>query len=198
MKLPKVIFQYSYIYDQAFSSKSQNDRNFENGFKVAVNFQKYWDKNSKRILSVMSEVSKLKWRYDKVWCYLSFFTPFSFSMPLTVKIHKNREQMLTTLVHELSHNLLIQNRDRCFMATEGKKLYKKYESETFTTRVHITVHAIVKLTLEKAFGKGAEKYLKYERMWEISKTSRLASEYKRAREIMEKEGPENVLRQVMK
>jgi len=198
MKVPKVCFYYSFIYDEALSRKPVNYKRIEKGRKTVAGFQKYWDKKANRILSSMSKISNLKWKTDKIICYFSFFTPFSYSAPLTIRFRKKKEHMLTVLVHELSHNIFVANRERILLPKSKKGLYKKYARETFNTKVHISVEALMKLTLEKVFGKNAEKYLKWERCWELAKRGRRPSEYKRAWEIMLKEGPENILREVVK
>lgn len=195
MKIPSIYFYYSSIYDEVLSGKPVNYKRIEKGRKVAISFQKYWDKKSYRILTTMSKISHLKWRFDKNICYLSFFAPFSYSAPLTMRIRKEKERMLTILVHELSHNLFVGNRKKVIPLA---KIYKKYAREKRNVRIHVSVEALVKLTIEKVFKKNAEKYLKYERWWELFKKGRRPIEYKRAWEIMLREGPENVLKQVMK
>jgi len=198
MKIPKVIFYYSTIYDEVLSGKPNNYKRTENAYKAQRKFQKYWDNKERKILTTMSKISGFKWHSEKIVCYLSYFAPFSYSAPLTLKIRDRKGFMFTLLVHELCHVLYVSNKKKMISPKTKKGIYKKYSKERFNTLLHLSVEALLKLTIEKVFKKDAEKYLKYERTWEFFPKTKRGLTYKRSWEIMVKEGPENILKEAIK
>lgn len=199
--LPKLEFVYSGIYDTVFSgSKTVSYRKRIEGMKLAKKLQKVWDRHSKRILSCMSKITGLKWPKSYIECILSFNAPYSFSHPLTLKIYKRIpiERCIVVLIHELAHILLWGNREKVKFPRSNAKIYKKYKNESYQTKLHFPVYAIEILTIKKVFGKNAEKYLRIAKWWEISQKSLRAKNYKKSWEIVEKEGPENVIKSIIR
>jgi hypothetical protein len=198
MKVPKLNITYSFPYDQLFTylyKKKFSRKQSEEGFLYAKKLQKEWDKISDKIFKTLSDISGLKWKKDYVECFVVKHIPNPISRPLTLRMNRNFTEQKTIIIHELTHNLLFQNyiRIKRIYSLTGK-IYRKYEKESFNTKIHLPVHAIVKLTLEKTFGREAKKYIKYE-TWFYGKHS---VDYIRSWEIVEKEGPENILKEVIK
>jgi hypothetical protein len=198
MKVPKLYISYSFPYDQMLTQlykKQFSEKQRKEGLLYAKKLQKEWDRVSDKIFKTTSDVSGLKWKKDFVVCYVVKHIPNPISRPLTLRINRNFIEQKTTIIHELTHNLLFQNYKKIKrMYTLTGKIYRKYAKESLNTKIHLPVHAIVKLTLEKAFGKEAKKYIKYETRF----YGKRSIDYIRSWEIVEKEGPENILKQVIK
>ena len=83
------------------------------------------------------------------------------------------ERFIDMMIHELIHNLFIQNNKE--MGDYFKFISKKYEKEEFDTSIHLLLHAIHKKIFEKYFEKARLKeeikmnsfYPNYKRSWEI-------------------------------
>ncbi|MCS7105921.1 MAG: hypothetical protein NZ942_01210, partial [Candidatus Aenigmarchaeota archaeon] len=78
------------------------------------------------------------------------------------------------------------------------KIYRKYKNESYTTKLHLPIEAIVILTVKEVFGRNFEKYLRWEKWWENSPKTQRAKDYKRAWEIVEKEGAENIIKDIIR
>ncbi len=201
MRLPKIIVQYSPVYDRMLGGtfqKKEKSKKFNEepkkskGFIFSVKLQKRLNKVSKKILVEMSKITGLKWHINQIVIYpVSRTIPFSH--PLTIKMRKNWDYQIDNFTHEIAHNLVWDSTNQKSRITY-KKLIEKYPNEVHNVILHIPIEAIVKLTLQKVFERNAKKYYKYE----YKRWTKRSEMYIRAWKIMEKEGPENVLRQVMK
>ncbi len=202
MKIPKIEISYSNIYDIAWSKaktiKLSKQRQI-NGYNYAINLQKAWVKNARKILSYMSELTGLKWHRNEIDATVSFNAPYSFSHPLTIYIY-DIQFGIVNLVHELCHILLWANKNKVRWPESKDGIYRKYKNETYITKLHLPVHAIVILVIKKIYGRNSEKYLSKERWWEIwPRDKRIRGEdYFRSWKIVEKEGPKKILKSVIK
>jgi hypothetical protein len=98
--IPTIKITYSGIYDIVLSKSKKikyNHKRRVQAEKFAKNLQKVWDKHSKEILSYMSKLTNLKWPVNYIECFVSFNTPYSFSHPLTLYIHKSVEYDIVTM-----------------------------------------------------------------------------------------------------
>ena len=146
----------------------------------------------------MSDITGLNWPTDKIDVYVSFYAPYSFSHPLTVKPMQNYYKRIVLLTHELAH-ILFWCKGRSVLQIRKKKgIFKKYVREKKTVKIHIPAEALVQLTMKRAFKRNWKRYIFWETHWWQTKKSKRAKLYRRAWEIMEKEGAENIIKDVVK
>lgn len=194
--------EYSDIYDETFANlrkkKFKAHKTTLMKVKEAKSIEHIWNRHSKKILTEIAKVTGLKWKRMEIIGYVSEHSPYDFSNPLTIHARKNDKHQIITITHELIHTILDDNSTRVkWPWSKNSRIYNKYRRESYNTKLHIPIEAIMKLTFENVFGENAEKYLKWERWWERTKVKR-SKPYKRAWEIMLKEGPENVLNDIIK
>jgi hypothetical protein len=185
--IPKINIVYSGVYDGLFYEHERQDFTEESrktGGKYAKKLQKSWDKIAKKVLPAMQGVSGLKWKKKELDAYVVRYSGYSFSMPLTLLMKKDIRHANEVIAHELIHNLIVQNKDRI---RYKNKIIKKHKP-VFKTETHVLLYAILKLTLERAFGKRAKGYLDYELL--IFNRNK---EYRKAWDIVMEEGAERVI-----
>ncbi|MFA6097897.1 MAG: hypothetical protein WC788_09840 [Candidatus Paceibacterota bacterium] len=189
---PKIIFKYSWIYDQNWKKWikvyiKKEDKNYPTTPEV-LNYikkvEKMWRKCEKKVLREMTELTGLKWKEKNITCYVvGNCSPFS--DPLTIKTYKEHDYFIDTLVHESIHQLFTQEGNLEQAAKAWKYFEKKYANETYRTRIHIPLHAIhwhifLKFFGQKRLDRQIEKMNKY-------------TDYKKAWDIVKKEGYQNVI-----
>jgi len=151
-------------------------------WRYTQNLQKAWSKIEKKALKTLSKVSGLKWKKD-IEVHIVSYPVIAFSEPLTLCSRRPIKEQIKILLHELIHNILIQN--MVFI-----KLSKKYGKISFTTSIHVLVHAIEKEAVLKLFG---EKELK-----KVIVYCEKSPDYKKAWDIVEKEGSKKIIRDNIK
>lgn len=179
---PELWIHYSSIYDKRIHEwKGLKYKDFSReGNKYKEKLQREWKKIERKVFDTISEVSGLEWKKPIIDCYVVQKT-IPFSTPLTIPIRKDLEKQMETIIHELIHNILVQNNDRV--------MYKRYGELSKTTRIHVLVNAIEKEVLLKIYGpKRTKKFIKTYK-W---------PDYKRAWEIVEKEGSKKIIKDCIK
>jgi len=177
--MPKVIFTYSWIYDQHWKD-IQKKKSYHSPKKIE-NFirkaEKLWRKDEKKILAELSRITGLKWKSKAITCYVvGRCAPFSDPLTLPV-MEKYPDYFIDTLIHELLHQLLfVQNEAETKKAWDY--IFKKYRKEPLNTKLHIPVHAVHSHIYLKFFD---ERRLKRE-----IKVIRFMPDYKRSWEIVER------------
>ena len=181
--IPRIDFEPSFIYDRVWKEllvRTRSGKDYpsrEEIFAYTRKMKAYWNKKKRGILEEMALVTHLKWRRTEIPCFVvgaPRFASFSaFSHPLTMHIQdyqENPELFLKRLIHELVHNLFIDNPD----LWPEDYLDKKYGPESFDTKAHILVYALHVHIVDKYLNKKknivhtAEKH-GYTRAWEIVK-----------------------------
>ena len=188
--VPKVVFKYSWIYDQnwktwiKFYKRIKNYPSTRRILNYIPKIEKLWRKDEKKILKELSKVSGLEWKSKTICCYV-VGRCIPFSDPLTLPVYTKEDYFIDVLVHELIHQLFTQegnmekSKKRGLTSTEGiEKNHKK-------TRIHIPLYAIHSHIYLKFFG--------IERLNRDKRLMNCLSEYKRAWEIVEKEGYEKII-----
>ncbi|MBU3964854.1 hypothetical protein KJ695_04240 [Patescibacteria group bacterium] len=188
---PKIIFKYSWIYDMhwkgIYKGKSEKYPTAKQIQNYIGKVEKLWRKDENKVLSELSKISGLKWKKKSICCYVvGRCRPFS--DPLTLGVYNKADYFVDVLTHELIHQLFVQNENR--NEKVWKYFHEKYKSESFNARIHIPVHAIHQHIFLKFFG---QKRLKRE----IKIMSKFPN-YKKAWDIVEKEGYENIIKEFKK
>ena len=191
MNTPKIIFKYSWIYDQTWKEgligkKSKKYPSSKRILNYIKKVQKLWRKDEKKVLLELSKISHLDWKSKFIYCYVvGRCRPFS--DPLTMPVYeKHPDYFIDILTHELIHNLFIQNFKR--MKRSWQYFYRKYKKETERTKHHILLHAIHSHIYLKFYG---EKRLKRNVSFPIR-------DFKKSWQIVQNEGYKNIIREFIK
>jgi len=191
MNYPKIIFKYSWIYDQTWKEgligkKSKKYPSSKRILNYIKKVQKLWRKDEKKVLLELSKISHLDWKSKFIYCYVvGRCRPFS--DPLTMPVYeKHPDYFIDILTHELIHNLFIQNFKR--MKRSWQYFYRKYKKETERTKHHILLHAIHSHIYLKFYG---EKRLKRNVSFPIR-------DFKKSWQIVQNEGYKNIIREFIK
>lgn len=194
--IPKIEFRYSGIYDKRYRESLSINENLKkmnlvypsvNKIKnYIVKVEKIWKKEGKRILSEISKIVGLAWKEQKIIVYV-LGVGRAFSDPVTVSIlrYGNKNDFIDSVTHELIHQIESQNAEK-FRKWEKKFLLKKYRNESITTKNHILLHAVHKEIFLKVYGR--------KRLNRQIKSHSKYPGYKRAWEIVEEEGEDNIIK----
>lgn len=192
---PKIIFKYSWIYDQnwkewvkLYIKKGEkypypDSREVQNYIKKA---ERLWRKSEKKVLEEMSKAIGLKWKEKTIACYVAG-NCVPFSDPLTLRSCEEPDRFIDNLIHELIHRLFVQEGNLKQSAESWEYFENKYKNESFNARIHILVHALLEHIFLKYF---EQKNLDRE----IEKTNEYP-DYKKAWNIVKSEGYENIIKE---
>ena len=186
--IPKINFKWSFIYQEEIhlpksaKYKREVSEKFVKSFIEKISDK--WDELGAEILKYMETITNLKWKNSEINCYVLEVSPFGpISDPLTIDINLfdngniyslSVNRFIDMLVHELIHNLFIQNEDE-IIDNYFDNLVKEYKEEDWNTAIHIPVHAIHKEIFMKFFDKKrldeeinmCSYYPAYAKAWEI-------------------------------
>ncbi len=195
----KVEFIWSWIYQSSVLSLTTKEKyDFETYDSYVREFivmvQKEWIKNGDNILKYCENITGLIWKKD-IRCYVAKIAnihPISDPLTIPIQIEMNGkaftlsvERYIDMVIHELIHNLFIQNEQE--IGDYFDKIMKKYLDEEFDTIIHLLLHAIHKKIFLRFFD---EKRLKEEKdMCEYYPT------YKRSWEIVERCGEDTIIKE---
>ena len=190
--IPKIVFRYSENYDEIVKKSLALELNED--YPSPSEIREYleevkvlWEKEEKRILEKISEIINLDWIWNKINCYV-VGKGRNFSFPLTLTIWTEKTDFIDVLTHELIHRLEFQH--QIHRNKWLKYLNEKYKKENDKTKKHILVFAIHKKIYLNFFNK--------ERLNRNIKRNENMPEYKRAWEIVEQEGHENIIKEFRK
>jgi hypothetical protein len=160
-KIPKIHFVYSYVYDNTLTNLIKqkyrpNTRKF--ALSYIERLTKAFDKISDKSLAEMSKLSGLKWQKDYIEVYVVKYAPYSFSIPLTLKMYKDINKSVAVLVHELAHNLVSQNKARI----RYRELFQDYKRYDTDAKFHLIEGSILVLLNKKLFGSKSKGFFKYD------------------------------------
>jgi len=197
MVIPKVIFKYSYIYDKnwkgwikAYRKKTQkypSAKQIQNYIKKVENL---WSKDEKKILTALQDITSLKWKSKYIQCYI-VGRCIPFSDPLTLSVYdKNLYYFIDTLIHELIHQLFTQDGNFKQSKKAWNYIRRKYKYTSHRTKIHIPLFAIYSYIYIKFYG---------ERRLQMNiKSIIFLTDYKKAWNIVQKEGYQNIIREFTK
>jgi hypothetical protein len=194
----KINFEYSGVYDNFWKNylelyykvhKNPKTRKILNSYpsgnklkNYVDSIENYWRKDEKIILSAISKITGLKWK-EGIKVYL-VGKCIPYSKPLTMYPHKTKQDFRDVLIHELIHNIQSQNSE--IYKKWAKFVKNKYKDESKLTRRHIFLHAVHKKIYLELFNKN--------RLKKNIEKSNHSKPYKRAWEIVEREGHENIIK----
>ncbi|PIQ07481.1 MAG: hypothetical protein COW72_00100 [Candidatus Nealsonbacteria bacterium CG18_big_fil_WC_8_21_14_2_50_37_10] len=195
MNYPKIVFKYSWIYDQTWKEgligkKSKKYPSSKHVLNYIKKIEKLWQKEERRILLELSKISHLKWESKFIYCYVvGRCRPFS--DPLTISVYeKYPDYFIDVLTHELIHNLFIQPGNYQKSKKAWGYFHQKYKKFSRNTRIHIPLQAIHSYIYYKFFN---EKRLKRD-----IKLISFLPDYKKSWQIVQKEGYKNIINEFVK
>lgn len=196
--IPRIIFRYSWIYDQGYRESKRIQRFLEkkgekypSPKKIESYIKKVeplWRKEEKRIAQELSKISGLEWMVKEITCYV-IGNGIPFSDPLTIRIYRNYNDFIDTLTHELIHQLFTQKGNMEIAEKSWDYIFRRYKDESFTTKIHIPLHAIHAELIARLYNeKDIEKRLQIPPH----------EEYKISWQIVQKEGYQDIINEFRK
>jgi len=155
-KQPRMVFRYSFIYDELWSLALNKDFDMEahrGKFDSFIrNFKKHWtEKRETKVMQLISKYSGLNWKDDKILVYfVNNLNVSGFSDPLTIKINEDYLGTCEALLHELIHVILSQNEEKVSPVIEH--LNKVFLGEERGTILHLIVNSIDRRVFSEVFG----------------------------------------------
>lgn len=192
MEIPKIIFSYSWIYDNnwrkwitLYKNKKGKYPDSKETLSYIKKVSSLWGRYDKKILSELSKITGLKWKKKMIKCYVvGKCVPFS--DPLTLPVYQGEENyFIDVLTHELIHQLFTQEGNLEKSKEAWKYMDERYKEETHTTRIHIPLHAIHSHIYMMFFDK--------KRLNRDIKYISFLPDYKRSWEIVQREGYKNII-----
>lgn len=123
------------------------------------------------IIKDMSQYTKCNFKKDEYDCYLvPNFPRGGISYPLTIKIQNKPMGEFLTLIHEIIHILMVENKIKFMPIINNLK--NKYPKEKHIIIVHVVLFDILREIIKKNFEKDyfkeiKEKTIPYKRSFEI-------------------------------
>lgn len=186
--IPKINFKWSFIYQEEIHLPKSAEYKREVSEKYVKDFirkvSSRWEKIGNNILKYMEEITNLKWKKSGIDCYVievSQFGPISDPLTIPINLFYNSQisslsvdRFIDMMVHELIHNLFVQNEDK-IMDDYFDYLIKKYKGVGWNAAIHVPVHAIHKEIFMKFFDEkrleeeinACSYYPEYEKAWDI-------------------------------
>ena len=161
---PKIKFVYSLPYNRMLAEYGNKKFEEEKISKEIKNYIKKleprWNKVSDSICRVLQEIVKNKWREKEIKCYVVKYCKYSgISLPLTLRMEKDFDLVIETLIHELTHIIVSYNFKKYTKIKQ--KLEKRFPKENSWVIRHIYINFIELQSLKKLFNqKFIDKILK--------------------------------------
>lgn len=188
----KIIFRYSRIYDRRWKESGKfygaKDKNYPSPAKIRnyiKKAEKEWRKHEIKVLTELSKITGLKWQEKTIVCYV-VGRCIPFSDPLTMKVYKDLNRFIDVLIHELIHRLMASQEGNLKKSKKAwDYFYGKYKNESFTTAIHVPLHAFHTAIFLKFFGK--------KRMENEIRAMNDLPDYGRSWDIVKKEGYKTII-----
>lgn len=201
--IPKLIFRYSSIHDHKSQQHLETLYRAYKDKSIKKNLEEYpsrgetenyiekirivWNRDEKGILRAISRLTGLKWQEDCIIVYFVGYLTSPYSDPVTIRPYKNKNDFVDILTHALIHQIEHQNSG--FFKKWLKYMDKEYNHEERGTKKHLLLHSVHKKILTELGGES--------RLRRILKRG-VGEEYKRAMQIVDTEGSENILKKFRK
>ena len=196
--MPKINFVWSFIYEQAIHNPTVDEEfNYEKYEKFVNLFIKkvelIWRELEQKIFNYCQKLTGLVWKKEEISVYViktSSIMPISDPLTISTQFQSGKnifsltpERFIDMMIHELIHNLFIQNDKE--MGDYFGYILKKYKKENFDTSIHLLVHAIHKKIFLKYFGK--------ERLNKEIEMSSFYPSYKKSWKIVNEKGEDSII-----
>jgi hypothetical protein len=196
----KISFIWSFIYEQTIHNPTVKENfDYEKYQKYIDDYLKkvknIWKMKEKQVLNSCEEITGLKWKKEEIPVYaIKISSIMPISDPLTIpiqfesedkKLSLTPERFVNMMVHEIIHNLFIQNEEE--IGNYFEFILDKYKKEDFDTAIHLLLHSIHKKIFEKHFDKN--------RLDEEIKMSSFYPSYKKSWEIVNKIGEDSIIKE---
>lgn len=174
----KIRLQISHLLNERFNLNADGlEKKFSKLLPV-------WNRQEKKIINGLEKVTGLC--FLKNYIDVFFINPddaASISWPTIIKLDNDINKTIRTIIHELIHNLMWDNTQKDNWSLKIQKLFK---NENRKTSIHVAVHAILEAIYTDILKKPDEiiKDIKETQKW---------VDYKRAWEIVKKEGYKNII-----
>lgn len=196
----KINFVWSFIYEQTIHNPTVKEnfdyeiykRYIENYLKKIKNI---WKTKEKQVLNSCEEITGLKWKKESISVYIikiSSIMPISDPLTIPIQFESGEEifsltpeRFVDMMVHEIIHNLFIQNEEE--MGNYFEFILEKYKNEDFDTAIHLLLHSIHKKILKKHFDQ--------KRLYEEINMSSFYPSYKKSWEIVNKVGEDVIIKE---
>jgi hypothetical protein len=200
--IPKVSFEWSWIYQTEIGNlnvKEEYDHGKDETYVLDFieKVEEQWKPLESKVFIYMSDLTGLDWKKGRMDCFvlkIGAFTPISHPLTIPIKFQAQDgevfalsvERYVDMLVHELIHNLFIQNEKK--LAKYFEYLFDHYKEEPFNTILHLPVHAIHEKIFYELFNKG--------RLEAEKEACKDYSDYNRSWEVVSKEGADSILKKM--
>ena len=188
---PRVIFRYSWIYDEHWRSLPamywRKRRPYPSAKKIeayARRLEKAWRPTESKLLREMSRVTGLPWKQERQLCYV-VGRAIPFSDPLTIPVYRIARGGVDVLTHEMIHRLFSQEGNFQKISRPWQRYAQRYRHEDPNTKIHIYLSAIHQHLLLKFFGR--------KRWQEEVRFARGRSAYSRTWDIVAEVGYQKIL-----
>ena len=203
---PVVTFKYSQVFDSpcAEMSKQPIDAAAVTELENRLDsFREHWRKEAPQLFGTTVKLTKAPFQFRETRAALSLCSGFpSISLPLTINMRfylkslrgEKTESMTVfsaVVFHEVLHRYVAERIET--LTGKTTPLLRKYKDEPLGVRNHLHVLAIMKAVYGKL---GREKDL--DEVAAFDQTLRSAPAFKRTREIVDKEGAENLISEILK
>ena len=151
--------------------------------------KKVWSKQEKKILDGLGKITGLSFLKNYMDVYL--INPDnrpSISSPIIVKMQNDPHKTICIIIHELIHNLMWDNQEKINWSIKIQKLFK---DENKKTAIHIAVHAILEAVYTDILKKPEE-------IVRDIKDMQNYPDYKKAWEIVKREGYKDIINKLKK
>lgn len=182
---PKIIFHHAKLLEpffEAYTLEKQSDYvqpPLDDFLKSLEENKKEWGKVEKVFIKTIKKTFKLSFHRKVLDIYVVRGARMSMSKPIIIKFNYNPKLFQYSLIHELTHVLLVNN-----------KIKPGFSDEKLNTRNHIHLFAFVEKIYREVF--------KDEEMLKEIKILSTSEEYKRAWEIVEKEGYNKLIKELVR
>jgi len=191
--MTKIAFRYSRPYDvhwdKWFKLKPDStEREMLEKIEiedVTHQLEKAWNLIEKDIIGEISGALRLGWEEEEIVCYITS-NAHGISDPMTVGINdRNLDRIIGTIIHELAHRIFIQEENKNLAEPAWNWIKGEYAKESLITQIHIVCHSLLKHLYLKFFDN--------ERLNQNIARHQKYDDYKKAWEIVEKEGYQKIL-----
>ena len=179
LSVPIINIQSSYLLEDRFELPKITEKKIKE-------YRKGWKKYEKKILIAMQDVTGLVFDHNIIDVYV--VNPFRFgaiSRPIIIGGGMSVDRFICVLTHELIHRIMNDNIQK---VNWHKKAWNMYPKETHMVAHHVAVHAILENVLRSTYNKNML-------VWDI-KISQKSPDYKRAWEIVNKNGYKTIIKKL--